>query len=75
VTNLASATTDIGAETDITTPAADRMLDLFLCSYTMDRERMVHARYSNGRSGSLPAAGSAAVPSVPAPVDLDALFF
>jgi hypothetical protein len=70
VTDLAGATADIGAETDITTPEADRMLDLFLCSYTMDRERMVHARHSNGRSGGLPTA-----PVAPAPVDLDEFIF
>ena len=71
--DLMTAVADAGGSDAGATAEADRLLDLIVRSYTMDRERKVYSQSSNGRpiplTTNAPTIGSAGAP------DLDDPFF
>ena len=48
---LSRGTTDRGTA-ELQTPETERVMGMFMDSYTMDRERIVHGRFSNGLPGA-----------------------
>ncbi len=72
---LAKSAADSDGRDGVLMPETGRMLDLFMGSYTMDRERMVHARYSNGHVGAVAAVVRPSAPARAAPADLEDVFF
>jgi hypothetical protein len=68
--DIAGLITDSDSEADIATPEANRMLELLLFSYTMDRERVIHGHHSAGRSGAM----APSAPAVAAPADFEDFF-
>ena len=74
-TRLAGGTVNAGDPHEVAIPEADRMLDLFMRSYTMDRERKIHDRHSGGRPSALAAAASVPAQTKPAAADLEDIFF
>jgi hypothetical protein len=73
--NLASAAENGDREDETATPEADRALALIMRSYTMERERVVHDRHSNGRTGAMASVVQLSATSAVAPAEFGDVFF
>jgi hypothetical protein len=73
--DLTSTTACSWARDLIASPEADRMLDLILHSYTMERERSVHDREFPGRAGKTAHVAPPPANSAAAAAELEDVFF
>jgi len=73
--HLASAAGNSDREDDTATPETDHALELIMRSYTMERERLVHDRHSNRRTGAMAPVVQPSAASAAAPAEFEDVFF